>query len=127
MSDIARARTAASVREQRRPRMNGSVRKSSLLGYLAIPAFSALSVANCASAGPSAADGDDEAAGEAHGALTPEQCDYVDVNGTVQLCHRTGSATKPYTMIRVSRRACIDDHSAHAGDYVTSLDPSSPL
>ncbi len=30
-------------------------------------------------------------------------------------------------MVRVSGRACLDDHSAHASDYVTSLDPSSPL
>ncbi|WP_437721100.1 FG-GAP-like repeat-containing protein [Sorangium sp. So ce861] len=102
--------------------------KDSLLGYLAIPAFSTLLVASCTSAGPSAADGDhdDEAVGEAHDALTPEQCNYFDVNGTVQICHKTSSATKPYTIIRVSEQACINAHSGHAGDYVTSLDPSSP-
>ncbi|KYF78951.1 hypothetical protein BE11_13160 [Sorangium cellulosum] len=33
-------------------------RKSSLLGHLAIPAFSTLLLASCTSAGPSAADGD---------------------------------------------------------------------
>ncbi|MGK3963651.1 FG-GAP-like repeat-containing protein [Sorangium sp. So ce118] len=105
-----------------------SYRKSALFSYLAIPAFSTLLLAGCTSAGPSAADGedDDEAVGEAHDALTPEQCNYFDVNGTVQLCHMTGSATKPYTIIRVSEQACINAHSAHAGDYVTSLDPSSP-
>ncbi|WP_437950182.1 FG-GAP-like repeat-containing protein [Sorangium sp. So ce296] len=104
-----------------------SYRKRSLLGYLAIPAFSTLLVASCTSAGPSAADGDDdEAVGEAHDALTPEQCNYFDVNGTVQICHRTSSATKPYTILRVNEQACINAHSAHAGDYVTSLDPSSP-
>ncbi|WP_433927505.1 FG-GAP-like repeat-containing protein [Sorangium cellulosum] len=103
-------------------------RKSSLLGYLAIPAFSTLLVASCTSAGPSEAGGDDdEAVGEAHGALTPEQCNYFDVNGTVKICHKTGSTKNPYTIIRVSEQACIDAHSAHAGDYVTSLDPSSPL
>ncbi|MGK3982878.1 FG-GAP-like repeat-containing protein [Sorangium sp. So ce136] len=105
-----------------------SYRKSALFSYLAIPAFATLLLASCTSAGPSAADGDDddEAVGEAHDALTPEQCNYFDVNGTVQLCHRTGSATKPYTIIRVSEQACINAHSAHAGDYVTSLDPGSP-
>ncbi|KYF90213.1 hypothetical protein BE20_18415 [Sorangium cellulosum] len=98
-----------------------SYRKRSLLGYLAIP------FASCTSADPSAADGDDhEAVGEAHDALTPEQCNYFDVNGTVQICHRTSSATKPYTIVRVSEQACINAHSAHANDYVTSLDPSSP-
>ncbi|WP_438004073.1 FG-GAP-like repeat-containing protein [Sorangium sp. So ce321] len=102
--------------------------KSSLLAYLAIPAFSTLLLASCTSAGPSAADGDDdEAVGEAHGALTPEQCNYFDVNGTVQICHKTSSGTKPYTIVRISDQACINGHSAHAGDYVTSLDPSSPL
>ncbi|WP_437963897.1 FG-GAP-like repeat-containing protein [Sorangium sp. So ce260] len=105
-----------------------SYRKSSLFSYLAIPAFSTLLLASCTSAGPSAIDGDDddEAVGEAHDALTPEQCNYFDVNGTVQICHMTGSATKPYTIIRISEQACINAHSAHAGDYVTSLDPSSP-
>ncbi|WP_434041805.1 MULTISPECIES: LamG-like jellyroll fold domain-containing protein [Sorangium] len=101
--------------------------KSSLLGYLAIPAFSTLLLASCSSAGPSSAEGDDEAVGEAHDALTPEQCNYYDVNGTVQICHKTGSATKPYTIVRVNEQACINAHSAHADDYVTSLDPSSPL
>ncbi|WP_437973308.1 VCBS repeat-containing protein [Sorangium sp. So ce295] len=104
-------------------------RKSSLLGYLAIPAFSTLLVASCTSADPSVTGGDhdDEAVGEAHGALTPEQCNYFDVNGTVQICHRTGSATKPYAIIRVNEQACVNAHSAHGQDYVTSLDPSSPL
>ncbi|WP_437575223.1 FG-GAP-like repeat-containing protein [Sorangium sp. So ce887] len=103
-------------------------RKRSLFSYLAIPAFSTLLLASCTSAGPSAADGedDDEAVGEAHDALTPEQCNYFDVNGTVQICHMTGSVTKPYTIIRVNEQACINAHSGHAGDYVTSLDPSSP-
>ncbi|KYF55751.1 hypothetical protein BE04_51035 [Sorangium cellulosum] len=102
-------------------------RKRSLLGYLAIPAFSTLLFASCTSADPSAADGDDhEAVGEAHDALTPEQCNYFDVNGTVQICHKTSSATKPYTIVRVSEQACINAHSAHADDYVASLDPSSP-
>ncbi|HTN92374.1 MAG TPA: FG-GAP-like repeat-containing protein [Sorangium sp.] len=104
-------------------------RKSSLLGYLTIPAFSTLLVASCTSAGPSATGGDhdDEAVGEAHDALTPAQCNYFDVNGTVKICHKTSSTKTPYTIIRVSEQACIDAHSAHAGDYVTSLDPSSPL
>ncbi|WP_437686102.1 FG-GAP-like repeat-containing protein [Sorangium sp. So ce176] len=102
-------------------------RKSSLLGYLTIPAFSTLLVVSCTSADPSVIGGDDdEAVGEAHDALTPDQCNYFDVNGTVQICHKTGSATKPYTIIRVSEQACINAHSAHAQDYVTSLDPSSP-
>ncbi|WP_438031098.1 EGF domain-containing protein [Sorangium sp. So ce233] len=101
----------------------------SLLHSLTIPALSTLLLAGCTSAGPSAADGDEsrEAVGEAHDALTPEQCIYFDPSGTVQICHHTGSATNPYTILRISDQACINAHSAHDGDYITSTDPSSPL
>ncbi|MDI1477657.1 FG-GAP-like repeat-containing protein [Polyangium sp. y55x31] len=101
----------------------------SSLSYLTIPALSALLLAGCASADPSEADSHegDEAVGEAHDALTAVQCNYFDINGTAQLCHKTSSKTHPYTIIRVSEQACINAHSAHNGDYVTSLDPTSPL
>ncbi|WNG59980.1 hypothetical protein F0U59_38620 [Archangium gephyra] len=65
--------------------------------------------------------------GSADSALTAEQCNYFDVNGKVQLCHKTSSTTHPYTIVRVSEQACINAHSDHNGDYVTSLDPTSPL
>ncbi|MFE8596306.1 FG-GAP-like repeat-containing protein [Archangium violaceum] len=65
--------------------------------------------------------------GKSHDALTAEQCNYFDVNGKVQLCHKTSSTIHPYTIVRVSEQACINAHSAHDGDYVTSLDPTSPL
>ncbi|AUX24925.1 uncharacterized protein SOCEGT47_054660 [Sorangium cellulosum] len=100
----------------------------SLLHSLTIPALSTLLLAGCSSAGPSAADGDESSeAGGAHDALTPEQCTYFDPSGTVQICHHTGSATKPYTILRLGDQACINAHSAHDGDYITSTDPSSPL
>ncbi|WP_224367431.1 FG-GAP-like repeat-containing protein [Hyalangium versicolor] len=72
-------------------------------------------------------DEDDAHVGIADSALTAEQCDYFDVNGKVQLCHKTGSTIHSYTIVRVSEQACINAHSAHNGDYVTSLDPTSPL
>ncbi|XXX78228.1 calcium-binding EGF-like domain-containing protein [Sorangium sp. So ce134] len=53
-----------------------------------------------------------------------EQCDHFDVDGKVQLCHHTGSAKHPYTIIKTSVRACIDGHAAHAGDYVAVNDPT---
>ncbi|RKH14836.1 hypothetical protein D7V97_01700 [Corallococcus sp. CA053C] len=72
--------------------------------------------------------GDNDAyVGSADSALTAEQCDYFDVNGKVQLCHKTSSTSHPYTIVRVSEQACINAHSAHNGDYVTSLDPTSSL
>ncbi|WP_437497765.1 calcium-binding EGF-like domain-containing protein [Sorangium sp. So ce1099] len=57
-------------------------------------------------------------------ALTAEQCAYFDVNGKIQLCHYTGSAKHPYTIIKTSVQACIDGHAAHAGDYVAVNDPT---
>ncbi|MCY1075788.1 FG-GAP-like repeat-containing protein [Archangium lansingense] len=101
----------------------------SALSYLTIPILSALLLASCASTDPSEADSHegDETVGESHDALTAEQCTYFDVNGTVQICHKTSSTIHPYTIVRVSEQACINAHSAHNGDYVTSLDPTSPL
>ncbi|RKH59271.1 hypothetical protein D7W81_27610 [Corallococcus aberystwythensis] len=72
--------------------------------------------------------GDNDAhVGTADSALTAGQCDYFEVNGKVQLCHKTSSTKHPYTIVRVSEQACINAHSAHDGDYVTSLDPTSSL
>jgi len=33
-------------------------------------------------------------------ALTAEQCSYFAVNGKITICHMTGSATNPYTIVR---------------------------
>ncbi|NOK08533.1 FG-GAP-like repeat-containing protein [Corallococcus exercitus] len=72
--------------------------------------------------------GDNDAhVGTADSALTAGQCDYFEVNGKVQLCHKTSSTKHPYAIVRVSEQACINAHSAHDGDYVTSLDPTSSL
>ncbi|NOK18250.1 FG-GAP-like repeat-containing protein [Corallococcus carmarthensis] len=76
---------------------------------------------------PISAGDNDADVGSADSALTAEQCDYFDVNGKVQLCHKTSSTSHPYTIVRVSEQACINAHSAHNGDYVTSLDPTSSL
>ncbi|XXX73182.1 FG-GAP-like repeat-containing protein [Sorangium sp. So ce134] len=101
-----------------------SHRKSSLLGYLAIPAFATLLLASCAGADPSAADGDDdEATGEAHGALTSDHCDDYDVNGLILMCHRNGSTTYPYTILKVNL-LCLPAHLLHLGDYIALGDPT---
>ena len=72
-------------------------------------------------------ESDAEHLGSADSALTDAQCAYFDVNGKIQICHHTGSAKHPYTIIRTSVQACADAFAAHAGDYVTSTDPTSPL
>ncbi|MDI1480152.1 hypothetical protein [Polyangium sp. y55x31] len=79
----------------------------------------------CSSSTPDESDA--EHLGSADSALTDAQCDYFDVNGKIQICHHTGSAKHPYTIIRTSVQACADAFAAHAGDYVTSTDPTSPL
>ncbi len=57
-------------------------------------------------------------------ALTAAECDYFENGGTVRICHATGSTKNPYVIIQVSTSACVDAHSAHAGDYVaTATDP----
>ncbi len=70
---------------------------------------------------------EDQQLGSAHSALTEEQCNYFDVNGTVRICHHTSSTTHPYKILKISDQACINAHSAHQGDYITSTDPNSPL
>ncbi|HTN92679.1 MAG TPA: calcium-binding EGF-like domain-containing protein [Sorangium sp.] len=72
------------------------------------------------------AETDHEHVDSADSALTGAQCDYFDVNGKVQICHLTSSATHPYTIIKTSVQGCINGHADHPGDYITSTDPSSP-
>lgn len=67
---------------------------------------------------------DDEHVGATEQALTPEQCNYFAVNGKVQICHRTASTTKPYTVLKISEQACVNAHALHAGDYVAVNDPN---
>ncbi len=69
----------------------------------------------------------DEDLGSADSALTAAQCNYFDVNGKVQICHKTSSVAHPYTILRLSEQGCINGHAAHGGDYVTSTNPASPL
>ncbi|MFT3771831.1 MAG: fibrinogen-like YCDxxxxGGGW domain-containing protein [Minicystis sp.] len=69
----------------------------------------------------------DDHAGAADQQLTEAQCNVFDVKGKDTICHYTGSSQHPYTLVKVSNQACIHGHAGHAKDYVTSLDPASPL
>ncbi len=75
-------------------------------------------------AGCAEAPADHEHAGEHQAALTAAQCDYFDVNGKVQICHKTNSTTKPYTILKISEQACINAHTQHPEDYVAVNDPT---
>ena len=68
---------------------------------------------------------DDELVGVADEALTPEQCEYFDVNGSVQICHSLGNGR--FKILRLNEQACVNAHSDHAADYVASTDPASSL
>lgn len=56
--------------------------------------------------------------------LSAAQCDYFAVDGRVQICHATGSRTRPYTILKVAEAACVSAHANHPGDYVAVGDPS---
>ena len=68
---------------------------------------------------------DDELIGEADLALTAGQCEYFDVNGSVQICHELGNGK--FKILRVNEQACVNAFSSFPNDYVTSTDPASPL
>jgi hypothetical protein len=58
-------------------------------------------------------------------ALTVDECNFFAVDGSVRICHATGSAKNPYVILQVSSAGCVDGHAGHPGDYVptaTDLD-----
>ena len=93
---------------------------------VAFPLMGALNgaVAGGCSTTTSPTELEDEHVGQAEQALTPEQCNYFAVDGKVQICHRTASTTKPFTILKISESACINAHALHAGDYVAVNDPN---
>jgi hypothetical protein len=100
-------------------RKNSSFLKIAFL----LPLLAPFSVAAIA-AGCSAPEADHEVLGSDDSALTAAQCAYFDVNGKDQICHHTGSAAHPYTIIKTSEQGCVNGHTGHAGDYITSTNPS---
>jgi hypothetical protein len=93
----------------------------SVTAFLVFPVV--LLVASCTSSTPNG----DDSTGTSSSALTAAQCSDFSIDGKVTICHRTGSAKHPYTLVKISEKACINAHAAHVGDYITSTDPSSPL
>ncbi|MDC3956015.1 calcium-binding EGF-like domain-containing protein [Polyangium jinanense] len=67
---------------------------------------------------------DAEHLGAAEEHLTDAQCSFFDVNGKNQICHYTGSANHPYTIIKTSEQGCINGHAIHANDYIAVGDPT---
>jgi hypothetical protein len=90
-----------------------------------LTAGAALALAAGCSTGAPTAPGEIVGTAEEH--LDDAQCVYFDVNGKDTICHYTGSATHPYTLIKISDPGCINGHAGHAKDYITSLDKTSPL
>ncbi|MFT3771512.1 MAG: calcium-binding EGF-like domain-containing protein [Minicystis sp.] len=65
-----------------------------------------------------------EHTGEADEHLTAAQCLYFDVNGKDTICHYTGSAKHPYTIVKTSDQGCINGHTGHGHDYIAVGDPT---
>ena len=64
------------------------------------------------------------------GALTPAQCEYFEVGGRTAICHKTGSANRPFILINAGHNACVIAHASHEDDFVAtngSCDAPSPL
>jgi cysteine-rich repeat protein len=88
---------------------------STRYAFIFIVAAGALGAGACSSKEPPVlGSGDQE--------LTVAQCSYFADGDKVQICHRTGSARNPYTIIRTNVASC-GGHGDHLGDYVTSTDP----
>lgn len=66
---------------------------------------------------------DAEHIGETAEALTVAQCNGFQVDGKVQICHRTGSSKNPWRMLEVDVAGC-NGHALHVGDYVAVNDPT---
>ncbi|MFO0624974.1 MAG: hypothetical protein U0325_05100 [Polyangiales bacterium] len=74
----------------------------------------------------SACGGDRADLAQGHASLTADQCSYFAAGDTVTICHRTGAARRPYTILRTNVASC-GGHAGHDGDYIASSDPRSPL
>jgi hypothetical protein len=64
----------------------------------------------------------DEHVGATDEALTAAQCEYFNVNGSVQICHRLGNGK--FKILKISEQGCINGHSGHSTDYVAVNDPT---
>ena len=53
--------------------------------------------------------------------VTAEECLLYAVDDKVEICHATGSATKPYQQQQVSVSACINGHGDHVNDFVAPI------
>ena len=56
-------------------------------------------------------------------AITPEQCQFFEIDDKTAICHATGSEKNPYVSLRVSEEACFA-HAEHHADFVSIGDPT---
>src|SRR4051794_27804294 len=91
--------------------MKPSTHRTSFIHVVSCLSLAAL-VGGCGAQSPDA--------GSVSSALTAAECNFFDVNGKVRICHATGSAKNPYTIVQVSDSGCINGHAGHAGDYVAT-------
>src|SRR5215831_7906020 len=102
--------------------MRAHFSRLSLLAQL-VCILAASQVLGCASSDPDQ-PGSSSEVGSVQSALGDDQCSFFDVDGSVQICHHTSSATHPFTIIKTSVQGCINGHADHAQDYIAVGDPT---
>ena len=50
--------------------------------------------------------------------IAPAECMVFEKDGEDDICHSTGSTTKPFVDVRTSNQVCIDIHSKHPSDFI---------
>lgn len=61
---------------------------------------------------------DEVSVGSSQAALMAADCQAEPAGEKVTICHATSSATNPYVIITVARKACLNGHLGHAGDIL---------
>ncbi|XXT24968.1 calcium-binding EGF-like domain-containing protein [Sorangium sp. So ce429] len=92
------------------------------VALLGLSSFAALGGACSSTDTPDGSDAEHLGAADQH--IIDAQCTFFEVNGKTQICHYTGSASHPYTIIKTSVQGCINGHSGHASDYIAVGDPT---
>ncbi|AUX44938.1 uncharacterized protein SOCE26_064080 [Sorangium cellulosum] len=97
-------------------------RLGAAVALLGLSSFAVLGGACSSTDTPDGSDAEHLGAADQH--LIDAQCTSFEVNGKTQICHYTGSASHPYTIIKTSAQGCINGHAGHAHDYIAVGDPT---
>ncbi|WP_437957283.1 hypothetical protein WME76_39125 [Sorangium sp. So ce119] len=79
-------------------------RLGAAVALLGLSSFAVLGGACSSTHTPEGSDAEHLGAAELH--LIDAQCAFFEANGKTQICHYTGSASHPYTIIKTSVQGC---------------------